>query len=210
MVRRLGPAGGPGPLSCARDQAAGRDSCRRSEEHVNTKGLKHELIFRFLLAVSRVYLDSYYLLEMIYKGDSYRDVKKLLYKIKEPAFEVFVPQIVLGEVVAKVFRQPAREWASTLSQLSKTLQDHGIDPDACLTPPQKDMAFEIMHYLSVADPRLDTTDIIILSHALADPCSKFFFTPDSKLVQNLKISEYEKKLRKEGKRATDLKISDAL
>lgn len=161
------------------------------------------------VGISRAYLDSYYLLEMVDKSKSRGDVQKLLYQIKQPTFQVFVSQTVLGEVVAKILQKPARERSDALSKLPQILQDHNIDAAACLTPPQGE-ALEIMRHLRAADTYLDVTDIMIVSHALADPRSKFFFTPDSTLTQNHRLHEYEKRLREDAKRETELKISDGL
>lgn len=123
------------------------------------------------MAVSRAYLDSYYLLEMV-KPTPDSDVKKMFYKIKNDSFEVFVSQTVLGEVVAKLFPTPTQYGKDALSKLPEILKKHNIDLATYLTPP-RDGAFEIMCYLNNKDPRLDNTDIMILSHALADPLQVF-------------------------------------
>lgn len=159
------------------------------------------------MGISRVYLDSYYLLEMVDKNKSRGDVQKLLYQLKQPTFEVFVSQTVLGEVVAKILQKPAHEQSNALSKLPRILQDHNIDTAACLTPPQGE-ALEIMRHLRAADQHLDTTDIMIVSHALADPKSRFFFTTDSKLIGNLAISEHDADLRNSQKREAELTIKD--
>ena len=160
------------------------------------------------MGISRVYLDSYYLLEMITRTPD-RDAKKLLYTIKSDSFEIFVPQIVLGEVVAKIFTKPAKDREDALSKLHKVLQDHGIDPDSCMPPPPG-AVLEIARRLRAADSYLDVTDALIVSHALADPHSKFFFTPDSKLTQNPRVKELEKLLRIDNQRDAKLKISGGL
>lgn len=161
------------------------------------------------MGISRVYLDSYYVLEMVNKNKSHRDVQKLMYRLKQPAFEVLVSQTVLGEVVAKILPKPAQERADALSRLPKILQDHGIDPSACLTPPPS-AAFKIMKRLHDNDPYLEATDIMIMSHVLADPNSKFFFTNDAKLLKSRQIKECERQLRDDGKRAVELVVSGGL
>lgn len=162
-----------------------------------------------LVGISRVYLDSYYVLEMVNKNKSHLDVQKLMYRLKQPAFEVLVSQTVLGEVVAKILLKPAPECADALSRIPQILQDHNIDPVACLTPPPS-AALEIMQHLHSNDPYLDATDIMIVSHVLSDPNSKFFFTNDAKLLKSRQIKECEQQLRDDGKRETDLKISGGL
>lgn len=58
-----------------------------------------------------------------------------------------------------------------------------------------------------SDTWLDGTDVIITSHVLSDPNSKFFLTYDTKLLENPRIIEYEKKMRDDGLRDTKLKIT---
>ncbi len=94
-----------------------------------------------------------------------------------------------------------------LEKLVKMIQKYGIDANTCLTPPGNN-AFTIMTELQRRGTYLDMTDIMILSHVLADPCSKFFLTPDGKLLDNPKIIDYEKELREAGSRKEKLKISE--
>lgn len=79
----------------------------------------------------------------------------------------------------------------------------------CAVPPQGN-AFGIMLKLREADETLDPTDTMIVSHALADRHSKFFFTNDGSLLGNREIIQLEKGLREGGMRETDLKIQDGL
>lgn len=46
------------------------------------------------MGVSRVYLDTYYLLEIVLKGHKKHDAEKILYKASKGSFEIVVPQIV--------------------------------------------------------------------------------------------------------------------
>lgn len=52
-----------------------------------------------------------------------------------------------------------------------------------------------MEELRRRDPILDGTDMAILAHALHDPDSKFFFTTDTRMLDNPAIDGYEKELR---------------
>ena len=74
--------------------------------------------------------------------------------------------------------------------------------------PTERNAFDIMATLSSKDDMLDPTDVMILSHVLSDPDSKFFFTADEKMLGNTAITDLEKDLRDEGRRYTMLKIRD--
>ena len=49
---------------------------------------------------------------------------------------------------------------------------------------------------------------IIVSHALADRHSKFFFTDDNNLLGNREIIRLGRNLKQQDKRETDLKIQD--
>ena len=135
-------------------------------------------------------------------------LQKLLYTIKSASFEIIVSQIVLGEVAAKILKKPAQERKDALFKLPRILLDHNINSSSCLSPPRGE-ALEIMRHLRDTDPYLDMTDIMIVSHVLSDPASRFF-TPDSRLTQNRKLREYEKRLREDKKREAKLKISDGL
>ena len=159
------------------------------------------------MGISRAYLDSYYLLEMVYRTDSHSDVQKLLYQLKQNTFEVFVSQTVLGEVITKIFQRSASTHTDVLSKLPNVLQDHNINPTNCLTPLPSE-ALDIMSYIRKHDLYLDMTDIMIVSHALADPKSKFFFTNDTKLIGNSVINKYDVALNNDGKREMNLEIRD--
>ena len=57
------------------------------------------------MGVSRVYLDTYYLLEIVLKGHRKHDAERILYKASKGSFEIVVPQIVLGEAVSKILKR---------------------------------------------------------------------------------------------------------
>ena len=68
----------------------------------------------------------------------------------------------------------------------------------------------IMPDIQELDERLTPNDAMILSEVLADPDSKFFFTRDNDMLENLKIKKYESALFECGSRNTRLKIRDDL
>lgn len=76
-----------------------------------------------------------------------------------------------------------------------------------MKPTEKD-AFDIMVDLSNRDELLDATDIMIVSHVLSDPDSRFFFTMDSNILGNADIIDLEKDLNTSGKRRVTLRIYD--
>ena len=67
-----------------------------------------------------------------------------------------------------------------------------------------------MEELRRRDPLLDGTDMAILAHALHDPDSKFFFTTDTRMLDNPTIDGYEEEMRRDGRRNTKLKITDRI
>lgn len=67
-----------------------------------------------------------------------------------------------------------------------------------------------MSDLLEVDDQIDPNDALIVSQVLADPDSKFFFTNDTKMLDNQKILGYEYELRKTDRRNTRLKIIDWL
>ena len=162
------------------------------------------------MGVSKAYLDTYYLLEVVMEGKYKADVKHLLSKISNPSFEIFIPQIVLGEALAKLFsKYDMRDLPPRLEKLARIIVEGNMDVEACLVPPKGDV-FTIMKTVKERDQRLDNTDVLILSHVLADSDSKFFFTTDQKLLHNRAILEYEKELRDKSIRNTKLKILERL
>lgn len=160
------------------------------------------------MAVSRTYIDSYYLLELILDGKEKSDVEHLLSQTSNPSFNVLIPQVVLGEVTAKIMKDEQRRIEHKLNKMADVIQKYRIDTNMCLTPPSK-AAFEIMVKLQEIDKCLDSTDTMILAQVLADPHSKFFLTHDSKLLKNNKIKEYEKTLRSECRKER-LKITERI
>ena len=160
------------------------------------------------VGVSRAYLDSKYLLALIRKEDGAREVENMLYKLRDNAFDVFVPFIVLGEICGVVFRKSEsdQDKRDEMVKLVNIMADNGIKWENM--KPTKSDAFDIMVTLSNKDELLNPTDVMILSHVLSDPDSKFFFTTDSNMLENAVITDVEKDLRNDERRHTALKISD--
>lgn len=119
-----------------------------------------------------------------------------------------MPFVVLGEVCGIVFRdfESDQDRRVKMVKLVDIMTNNGIKYEN-IRPTESD-SFDVMVILSRKDKFLDATDVMILSHVLSDPDSKFFFTPDSKILENAVITNLEKRLRDEGKRNTTLKIYD--
>lgn len=159
------------------------------------------------MGISRAYLDSFYLLALIKDEDGEYDVEHMLYQFKSNAYEVLVPYIVLGEVCGVIFRdyESDQDRREKITKMADIITDNKIKWENI--QPTESKSFDIMMALR-RDEFLDDTDIMILSHVLSDPDSKFFFTPDSKILENMAITDLEKMLRDEGKRNTQLKIRE--
>ena len=159
------------------------------------------------MGISRTYLDSYHLLRAIMKTDSKSDIGRLLYRISKGSFKIIVLQTVMGETAAKILQKYDRhDWPDRFVAFANIISEYNIDVDHCLPPPQGHI-FAMMDELQHKDPYLDNTDIMILAQVLHDPDSKFFITPDSKLVGNPVIKDYEGRLRDSGFRREKLKIT---
>ena len=160
------------------------------------------------MGISKAYLDSSYLLALIKEESGAREVEHMLYRLRSNTFEVFVPHIVLGEVCGVIFRdfESNQDKRNKTARLVDMMDSNGILWEN-MKPTEKD-AFDIMVALSSRDESLDATDIMIVSHILSDPDSKFFFTMDSNILGNADIIDLEKDLNTSGKRRVTLKISD--
>ncbi len=155
------------------------------------------------MGTSRAYLDSYYLLAVVFGRHNKAAAEHLLYTLSRGGFEVLVPQTVLGETVSKILARDGHE--GMLDKLDRTLQKYGIDARRSLPPAPKG-AFAIMEDLRKRDERLDATDTMILAQMMADPYSKFLFTKDTKMLYSKVIKEHEQKLRSRGLRNEKLQI----
>lgn len=160
------------------------------------------------MGVSKAYLDSSYLLALIKEEGGAREVERMLYRLQSNAFEVFVPHVVLGKVCGVIFRdfKSDQDRRNKTARLVDMMDSNGILWKN-MKPTEKD-AFDIMVSLSGKDELLDATDVMIVSHVLSDPDSKFFFTTDGNMLENAAIIDLEKELSASGKRRVDLKISD--
>ncbi len=144
--------------------------------------------------------------EIIVNGPAKQDVEHLLSEISRGSFEIIIPQMILGEVMTKILQKyDDVKLYECLEKFGNMIQKYGIDANTCLTPLGNN-APTIMTKLRQKDTYLDVTYIMILSHMLIDPRSKFFLTPDNKLLDNPKIIKYEKKLSGAGLRKEKLKI----
>ena len=162
------------------------------------------------MGASRVYLDTYYLLEIVFEGKYKKRVEHLFSQISSNSFEVFIPQIVVGEAVSQMYEKCGRSTRPDylFERFASLMEKYGWS-DASMLPPSN-RSFRIATELARVDNRLVGADVEILALALADPGSKFLFTPDQTLTENENICNYELQLRHDGERSTRLKISPSL
>ncbi|MDE0091240.1 MAG: hypothetical protein OXP12_07835 [Thaumarchaeota archaeon] len=162
------------------------------------------------MGTSRAYLDTYYLLEVVFEGEYKKRAERLLSQISSDSFEVFIPQIVVGEAVSQIYEKCGGRTRPDrlLERFASLMEKYGWG-DTNMSPPSN-RAFRIAAELSRVDNRLVGVDTEILAIALADPESKFLFTPDQTLTENESICDYELQLRHGGERSARLKISPSL
>ncbi len=121
-----------------------------------------------------------------------------------------MPQILLGEVVAKILdKSDADSLKNDLENLDEIFFKYKISVEECIPGVGRDTP-RIMLDIQDLDERLTPNDAMILSEVLADPDSKFFFTRDSDILENLKIKNCENSMFEDGSRNTHLKIRDLL
>ena len=160
--------------------------------------------------ISRAYIDTHYFLSMVYDEDDVLVARRLFSQLDNNTYRVIVPQIILGEIVAKILdKSGADSLRNDLGTLGEIFFKHKISVEKCIPGASMD-APHIMLDIQGLDDRLTPNDAMILSEVLADPDSKFFFTGDSDILANLKIKEYESDLFESGSRNTRLKIRDFL
>ena len=134
------------------------------------------------------------------------DINRLLSCLKHNTYNIIISQIVLGESIAVIMRDN-NDPSEIIKKLCNKMYKYGIGSDNMKPPPKE--AFDIMMLLS-SKTDLGPTDTMIVSHALADPNSKFFFTSDSKLIGNQVIEDIEKELRDNDKRSVEMIIQDSI
>ena len=158
------------------------------------------------MGISRAYVDSYYLLEIVLGGKRKEGARRLLDVLSKDKFVAIVPQTVVGETVSVLLRRDTAH--DDVDRLVRVVKKY-VDVKNHLSPASKN-AFGIMAEVQKREPRLDGTDITILSQVLSDPDSKIFFTPDRHMLNNPTIKTYEKELRDDGRRKEKLRITDRI
>ena len=119
-------------------------------------------------------------------------------------YSLVASQAAPGEADAVILRRGPGAAEMPLALLA-LLADYRAEPGRRM-PPVDAAVPAIVNELAAVAPGLDTTDRIILAHALADPDSVFFTTGDRAMLKNAKIAQYEGLPRKQGRRRARLAI----
>ena len=155
---------------------------------------------------SRTYVDTHYFLSLIFEDDA-DEAQHLFYTLRSPSYHVLVPQLVLGEITAKILeKSSSNDLSDRFQKYCSLFSDYNLD-HSCLLGVDEDACLHVSK-LRAIDDWLDPNDALILSQALADPHSKFFLTHDTKMLDNQKIVNDERELRDNSRRYTQLKIKD--
>lgn len=140
-------------------------------------------------------------------GGAYADrVESMLRQSGTGSYSLVASQVSLGEATAVIMRRGPRA-ARMLDGLHALLSDYRVEPGRCM-PPLDAVILGVVRDLDHVAPDLDTTDRVILAHALADPHSIFFITRDKAILASSEIVLYEEEARAMGRRKARLAIID--
>ena len=157
-----------------------------------------------MAARRRVHLDTWAAVEVLIGGKYANILLDIMQRSGAASYSLVVSQAALGEADAVILRRGS-DAARMLLALLAPLADHRVDPGRCM-PPVNATVLAMVNELMVLAPELDMTDRIILAHALADPDSIFLITGDYAMLENDSITQYEERLRKQGRRREKLVI----
>lgn len=81
---------------------------------------------------SRAYVDTHYFLSVIFEEDVACDARRLFYSLQSRSYRVLVPQLVLGEINAKILEKTGvSELHDRFQKYASVFSDYGID-HSCL------------------------------------------------------------------------------
>ena len=155
----------------------------------------------------RVYFDTSVLRDIVSRDRSTRiKSKRLFEKIKKPgAYEVKVPQTVMGEAVTTVMRdyEPA-DWEALVGRIMDEVAKVA-DPATCFPPPDPAVAAKAQEAMKEVKG-MTKTDALIAAQALMDPESQKLATTDRQLQSAEWLAKEEIDMRKSGERSKRLKF----
>ena len=155
----------------------------------------------------RIYLDTSVLRDIVSRDRRSRNKSKRLFeKIKKPgAYEVKVPQTVMGEAVTTVMRDYERaDWEALVGRIMGEVAKVA-DPATCFPPPDPAVAAKAQEAMRKVKG-MTKTDALIAAQALMDPESQKLATTDNQLQRAKWLVEEENNMRKSGERSKYLKF----
>jgi predicted nucleic acid-binding protein len=162
---------------------------------------------KFNITVGVTYLDSSYFLDYLSDNHTERTSAEKL-KPRLQSFKIVVPQVVLGEILTVLIRDVGYDlskFKKKLDTLAKELTAL-IDPSECLPVLESTHINHAKYFMEKCG--IDANDASILSFVVDDPESDYLVTGDQNLIESKCVYEYEGKLRDNGKRKRELKITD--
>lgn len=162
--------------------------------------------------VLKVHYDTVFFMEVVVGGRRAASCRQIFGRIRRTPCAAVISQTAVGEAHAVVIRRykDPRELEKRTRMLTGAIVESAASPDSGIVPPDPRKIWRIVRDLVYLDRDLIGTDIIILAIALADPLSVRLPTWDSVLLENRRIIEYERKLRRKKLRLVRLLITDTL
>lgn len=161
--------------------------------------------------MNRTYLDTSLLLQAILdKSEPRKLAKHTLERIRGSDYEVIIPHIVIGESFSQIIvkSQPS-DIQRRIKELLEWIQKLIPTPRTCMPPVSKEVC-TLASELSSEETWIDPCDIIIISHALLDPNSRYLLTTDKAIHGSLVILKKMNELKSSGIRNYDLEITDSV
>ena len=155
-----------------------------------------------------IYLDTNVLLTYIKynqrDSDFHQTLRKILYNQK-----VRIPQIVVGEAMAVIMNKTVKknEIPDLILKLWNAIDS--MDSDDNKFPTVNNNTIKIAKELQDTSSLIKDMDSLILAQAIDDDEATHFYTEDKDLRNDL-VWDYIEKLRRDGRRASGLDVSDDL
>lgn len=162
--------------------------------------------------VLKVHYDSVFFMEVVVGGRRAASCRRVFGQTRHGPYAAVVSQTAMGEthaVVIRRYRDPP-ELRMRIRMLTDAFIESGADPGSGMVPIDPERIWSIVRDLLALDKGLIGTDVIILAIALADPYSVRLLTWDRALVENRRIIEYEREMRRKNLRRTRLLVTDTL
>lgn len=161
--------------------------------------------------MNRTYLDTSLLLRAILDKSELKALAgHTLERMRSSGYEVIIPHIVIGESFSQIIikSQPS-DIQRHIKELLEWIQKLIPTSHTCMPPVSKEVCTLALELLS-EETWIDPCDIIIISHALLDPNSRYLLTTDENIHRSLVILNKMNELKSSGRRTYDLEITDSI